>query len=360
MDEMKRIIAMFLFGAVIASAGAAAAQQSERGFGAQNFQTSPGYGAFLTVEGSSVPPGLGGGVGGLLGYQYEPIVIRGCNALDAQGDSCTDWTGDKTALVKHYLGFDLYGSLSLFRVFEVGVVVPAVLYQVGDDARTIDGPSGKAGLGDVRAHLKLDLLHTFGYDGDAVGLAVIPVVTFPVGNAIDGGSFMGDSSFTVQPKLAFGVNFSKARLGINAGYLWRENKNFALADVGPRITYGAAVEVLFGERVSGIVELFGQNGMTADVTESPLEGELAMRVTAENGISFTAGGGAGIIAGVGTPLVRGFVGLAWRKPLELDKDGDGIPDKIDKCPTEPEDKDGFEDADGCPDQIGRASCRERV
>ena len=32
-----------------------------------------------------------------------------------------------------------------------------------------------------------------------------------------------------------------------------------------------------------------------------------------------------------------------------DRDGDGIPDKIDKCPDEPEDFDGFEDADGCPD-----------
>jgi outer membrane protein OmpA-like peptidoglycan-associated protein len=32
-----------------------------------------------------------------------------------------------------------------------------------------------------------------------------------------------------------------------------------------------------------------------------------------------------------------------------DKDGDGIPDDVDRCPTEPEDKDKFQDADGCPD-----------
>ena len=32
-----------------------------------------------------------------------------------------------------------------------------------------------------------------------------------------------------------------------------------------------------------------------------------------------------------------------------DRDGDGIPDNVDKCPDAPEDKDGFEDADGCPD-----------
>ena len=32
-----------------------------------------------------------------------------------------------------------------------------------------------------------------------------------------------------------------------------------------------------------------------------------------------------------------------------DRDGDGIPDNLDKCPNEPEDKDGFQDEDGCPD-----------
>ena len=34
---------------------------------------------------------------------------------------------------------------------------------------------------------------------------------------------------------------------------------------------------------------------------------------------------------------------------ELDNDNDGLADRIDKCPNEPEDKDGFEDDDGCPD-----------
>jgi len=37
------------------------------------------------------------------------------------------------------------------------------------------------------------------------------------------------------------------------------------------------------------------------------------------------------------------------KPVIGDKDGDGIKDDVDKCPNDPEDKDGFEDEDGCPD-----------
>jgi outer membrane protein OmpA-like peptidoglycan-associated protein len=46
------------------------------------------------------------------------------------------------------------------------------------------------------------------------------------------------------------------------------------------------------------------------------------------------------------------IGLITEKMIEAlstDRDGDGIPDDIDQCPDVPEDKDGFEDEDGCPD-----------
>jgi outer membrane protein OmpA-like peptidoglycan-associated protein len=36
-------------------------------------------------------------------------------------------------------------------------------------------------------------------------------------------------------------------------------------------------------------------------------------------------------------------------PVEADSDGDGVMDDADRCPDQPEDSDGFEDGDGCPD-----------
>jgi OmpA-OmpF porin, OOP family len=36
-------------------------------------------------------------------------------------------------------------------------------------------------------------------------------------------------------------------------------------------------------------------------------------------------------------------------PVSKDSDGDGVPDDIDRCPLDSEDKDGFQDEDGCPD-----------
>jgi len=41
--------------------------------------------------------------------------------------------------------------------------------------------------------------------------------------------------------------------------------------------------------------------------------------------------------------------LGASAPGRNDRDGDGIPDSVDACPDEPEDKDGFQDDDGCPD-----------
>jgi OmpA-OmpF porin, OOP family len=46
------------------------------------------------------------------------------------------------------------------------------------------------------------------------------------------------------------------------------------------------------------------------------------------------------------------IGLVTAKAVEVtgtDRDGDGISDDIDQCPDVAEDKDGFEDQDGCPD-----------
>jgi OOP family OmpA-OmpF porin len=47
-------------------------------------------------------------------------------------------------------------------------------------------------------------------------------------------------------------------------------------------------------------------------------------------------------------IPRGELGLGWA-PRVHDQDEDGVPDEVDQCPELAEDKDGFEDSDGCPD-----------
>jgi hypothetical protein len=44
----------------------------------------------------------------------------------------------------------------------------------------------------------------------------------------------------------------------------------------------------------------------------------------------------------------GTIGLRFT-PRVHDRDGDGVPDRVDQCPEIEEDGDGFEDSDGCPE-----------
>jgi outer membrane protein OmpA-like peptidoglycan-associated protein len=46
---------------------------------------------------------------------------------------------------------------------------------------------------------------------------------------------------------------------------------------------------------------------------------------------------------------EGGAPIASVGPVPGDLDGDGIPDNVDQCPRIPEDRDGFQDDDGCPD-----------
>jgi outer membrane protein OmpA-like peptidoglycan-associated protein len=52
----------------------------------------------------------------------------------------------------------------------------------------------------------------------------------------------------------------------------------------------------------------------------------------------------------GSPDLSMMFEVTWNGfVLKQDNDNDGIPNKEDKCPNDPEDKDGFQDEDGCPD-----------
>jgi len=52
---------------------------------------------------------------------------------------------------------------------------------------------------------------------------------------------------------------------------------------------------------------------------------------------------------INSQILEAYAGLNWYFGFDRDRDKDGIPDKIDKDPTHPEDRDGFQDDDGVPD-----------
>jgi outer membrane protein OmpA-like peptidoglycan-associated protein len=81
---------------------------------------------------------------------------------------------------------------------------------------------------------------------------------------------------------------------------------------------------------------------------TPLELLFGVRVHPIEDLEITPFGGAGLGDGYGTPAWR--LGLNVRFYLHMhDDDGDGVGNEQDRCPNELEDRDGFEDDDGCPD-----------
>ncbi|MCU0663134.1 MAG: hypothetical protein MUC50_12515, partial [Myxococcota bacterium] len=173
--------------------------RTERAFSVQNFLLAPGNDNYLTLEGATVPTHLRFRLGGFLGYQFSPLRLRACARVDE--DRCARWADDQTALIAHHTSFELVGAFSFNQILEIGLAMPFVLYQAGDDLEAADGsvevegPRRATGIGDLRLHLKLDLLHgLFRYKGDKFGLAFVPVFSVPTGNAAIPDSFMGHKS----------------------------------------------------------------------------------------------------------------------------------------------------------------------
>jgi outer membrane protein OmpA-like peptidoglycan-associated protein len=81
----------------------------------------------------------------------------------------------------------------------------------------------------------------------------------------------------------------------------------------------------------------------------PVEAIAAAKVYLARNSFLSIGGGVGILdVSDAAPDARAFIGIIF-EPNIGDRDGDGIKDDVDQCPDDPEDFDGFEDEDGCPE-----------
>ncbi|MCW5804649.1 MAG: OmpA family protein [Deltaproteobacteria bacterium] len=112
--------------------------------------------------------------------------------------------------------------------------------------------------------------------------------------------------------------------------------------------------VLAGAGVTNIVKSSNLEVVAEDSTFAPylglgakvrLPGTFALRFEARAFLPGARPDKSAIDGEVLVSIYRAF----GKKAAPKDTDHDGIVDSLDKCPTEPEDKDGFQDDDGCPD-----------
>ncbi|MBN2359161.1 MAG: OmpA family protein [Deltaproteobacteria bacterium] len=258
------------------------------------------------------------------------------------------------SLIGHRVGASAVGALSLFGWVKLGVEVPVVLYQgrgapiSPDDARL--GALQAVGVGDLQLRAKVRLLRS---EDHFVDLALMPTLTLPTG--FPSRSYLGESSATLAPELVLSRAVGGARLAGNLGYRIRPDTSFAGLAVGQEIYYRAGVGFRFDEAASLPLEIdLTVNGATAALTpfkslnQNPLELMGGVAYDVWGPLQLLGGAGVGLVAGYATPDLRLFAGVRFA-PRRHDRDGDGIEDGDDRCPDEPEDRDGFEDGDGCPD-----------
>jgi hypothetical protein len=333
----------FFLVAIAAARSAQAQAPSATTIDAQLFQTAIGPRNFLTVEGAEVPEHKRLSFGLTLNYQRHPY------------STFTTGTTEGTSYpIEHQTTGELLAAIGLFERFQLGVGVPYTFYLSGDIVDRMGVPTTQRltenGIGDTRIEAKAQLA-TLGED-EQYSIAASAGITLPTSKAVDRPYYLGDKSVTGRIKAIGQAQLGPVRAAANLGLLFRGvSSNFATS-VGNQLLYGLAAAYELDNRIEVILEAHGRSGLNefaefyTDV--NPFEIDAAVRWGVTSMWSVMGGGGKGIGNGVGAPQTRLFVGAQFN-PDFRDRDHDGVYDIDDKCPDQPEDRDGFNDKDGCPD-----------
>jgi hypothetical protein len=309
----------------------------------QTFEYAVGPKTFVTVADGDVAAHGQVAMDALVTFLTKPFTIYNV-------DPTTHMiTSARTTVVSSMTAAQLAAAYGVTDRLQLGANLPIIFSMAGDGltpdtgARAMNGLS-VTGLGDLVAEAKYRLLRRGSWHASAIG-----GLSLPSSIASGGAQFIGDGLPTARAKLAGQFDRGRLSLGLNAGVLLRKPRTIYDTTIGQQLTWAAAAAVRVSDRVSVIAEGYGRAGLPGfSLDASPLEAELGLRIFATGSVAVLIGGGAGLVKGIGSPQSRFFLSIGYAPDMR-DTDGDGIPNSRDKCPLLPEDKDGFEDEDGCPD-----------
>jgi large repetitive protein len=348
MRRIGRWSALWIVAAAGVLVGATPAEAQR--LGGQRWSPAGSQDGILGTEGAERRRAMDTYVSLWLHYALDPIVV-----LDDAGN-------EAGSLVRHLLGADVVGSIHFGHGVEVGLLAPVTLFHTGQDAAALQagmpGPHG-AGFGDLQVRLAYRIPLSW-----RAGLAVHVPLLLPTSRSDDVLSL----GLGVRPTVAFQYGLDRADLVVNASYLLRERIDLLDYQGGQELGLRLAARVGLDEKWdTGLLAELGFSTATRsffDAATSPAEARVGIEhwlgPRYRNDVlrwRLTAFLGTGLTRGVGAPDFRAGVGIAlgfkpYRPRLQSkpgDRDGDGIPDDEDQCPDDPEDFDGFEDEDGCPD-----------
>lgn len=358
---MRPSLALRLAFVVALSLGASTSARADNlpGVDTRTFRASTDPGAGLALEPIATPGHLAWNSAAWLTYANAPVVLYDAKSGDAA-----------LRPLQHSLGLDLTLGLGIGKRAAVGALVPLLLFQDGSTLPSTVSTTGKlasSGIADIGLSGKVTLVPN---DQGGFGVSALALVSLPTG---DSGSFAGDGAVTTSARLVGEYSLMIAAVQASIGYKMRtERHRFPDASVGG-IVFGdelpfslalslkpGVLKIDRGNRQrwevgvrgwlpAGPVGPFGA-GDPGSASLTPLLLGVSDRIELGRYRDAFALVGAdfGLNSAVGVPTVRGVIAFGWA-PREHDADHDGVPDDVDQCPVHPEDKDGFEDNDGCPE-----------
>ena len=266
-------------------------------------------------------------------FSKDPLILK---KTDGQKESLIGWQNS----------YEINAALGLADGLDIGVNIPVVIQ---DSKSALGGGFSMVGVGDLRISTKIRLLDSRRY---GFGLAAVLPLGLPTSR---GNDYLGDSELSFSPGLIFDWTGYGVSVAANAGYSMRSKHTLADLVVDDEILYGLGMGYRPINLLEVSAEIYGKTtagNAWADSTVSPLEWLAGLRFYLPLGFRTGIAGGTGILNGYGSPQFRGIAFVGWTpekiKSIE-DKDRDGIDDDDDYCWEKPEDFDGFEDTDGCPD-----------
>jgi hypothetical protein len=337
-------------GAALSALGAARADDT---IDVSTFQPLPSIeDELFTVEPATTGRAGAWAVGAMVSYATNLLeVVPMCPAGDATCEGLV--AGRQETPVETQLVTALGGAYVVAGRYELGLTVP-LLQQTGTDRVFAVEPAEGTTLGDVALKGKTQLLSR-----GIMGLGVGAGLTLPTAKD---DQYAGSAWPTLQVTGLASWRTRKILASFNAGFLMRKSVELGTAvRQGSEVTYGGGLGYRVLERVWLAGELFGGVGVI-DVRKAnlPLQAALGARIRF-GAVGIGLGAGTGVVAGVGVPALRGFLQVTFSPqarpmpplhpppppPDTGDRDADGVVNFQDKCPDEAEDKDAFQDEDGC-------------
>lgn len=345
----------------------------QKSFSTQLFEPALGPDVFFSVEGPAVGEHLAFTLGWEFNYQNKPLVLHFAKNVGSSQLHIGDPNVTTYDIIKHQATADLFGTFSFHIKWlhaQVGLDLP-INYISGTDMDiststgevTDTGESiNPATIGDLRLQLKALIVP----DWHGLSVAFSPILTFPTGTSWD---FGGDPNVSFRPRAVVGYSWDKFMTAANVGWDFRQNSVYMGQEISDQMIFGLGVGYQVHPRVLLLAELFGRAGFsdksrcTADtstldincddtssssLSSHPMETDVGGRINLTRSLEMNVGVGFGVLQAVGSPVFRILAGLRW-SPDFKDTDHDGVPDAEDRCPTQPEDRDAFQDEDGCPD-----------